>query len=174
MKRFYYLWITLFIILLDQATKLRVRYTMNIGESLQVIGDFFRLTYVTNTGAAFSFSLGSDAFNRAFFILSSIIAIFIFLYLFSKENKGIVISGYALILGGAVGNLIDRIAYGAVIDFFDFKFFSFIMDRWPVFNIADSSIVIAVFILLFDLFFPMQEKKVPNQEVNFQTIEESL
>jgi len=174
MKRFYYLWITFFIILLDQATKLRVRYTMELYESISVIGNFFRLTFVTNTGAAFSFSLGSDNVNRVFFILSSIIAIIIFIYLLSRENRRILQYGYALILGGAVGNLIDRIAYGYVVDFFDFKFFSFIMERWPVFNIADSAVVIAVVLLLIDIFFPLAKKAEVKPDINFHTIEESL
>ena len=170
MKKFYYLWITVLVILIDQATKLRVRYTMNIGDSISVIGDFFRLTYITNTGAAFSFSFGSDQLNKVIFIIASSLAIILFVYLLSKESRNIVKAAYALILGGAVGNLIDRIAYGAVIDFFDFKFITFIMERWPVFNIADSAIVIAICLLLIDLFFPVKV----SSKTDFQTIEESL
>ncbi len=169
------LWVTALVILLDQATKLRVRYLMQIGESQQILGDFFRLTYITNTGAAFSFSLGSDEINRLFFVIVSIVAILVFLYLLFKEERMITRLAYALILGGAFGNLFDRIAYGAVIDFFDFKFFSFVMERWPVFNIADSSIVIAIFLLLFDLIVPLKSKRMGERnENNFQTIEESL
>jgi signal peptidase II len=148
---------------------------MQLGESLSVLGDFFRLTYITNTGAAFSFSLGNDEINRLFFIVVSIVAILVFLFLLIKERRLITRIAYALILGGAFGNLIDRILYGAVIDFFDFKFFSFIMERWPVFNIADSAIVIAIFLLLFDLIVaPKDEKPGEGTENNFQTIEESL
>jgi signal peptidase II len=173
-KRYYFLWVTVLILLLDQATKLRVKSNLNIGESISVLGDFFRITLVTNPGAAFSLSLGSNAVNRLFFIISSSLAIVIFLYLLSKRNRRIVQYAYALILGGAVGNLIDRIAYGAVIDFFDFKFFTFIMERWPVFNIADSAIVLAVMLLLIDIFFPAKEKEGENQNFAMKTIEESL
>jgi|SRR5690554_3447280 len=174
-NRWHILWVTVLVILLDQATKLRVSYFMQLGESLSVLGDFFRLTYITNTGAAFSFSLGNDEINRLFFIVVSIVAILVFLFLLIKERRLITRIAYALILGGAFGNLIDRILYGAVIDFFDFKFFSFIMERWPVFNIADSAIVIAIFLLLFDLIVaPKDEKPGEGTENNFQTIEESL
>ncbi len=170
----YVLWVTVLIVLLDQATKLRVKYFMNIGESISVLGDFFRITFVTNPGAAFSFSLGDDSFNRIFFVLFSFIAILVFLYLLFKETRRIPQYAYAMILGGAIGNLIDRIAYGVVIDFFDFKFFSFIMERWPVFNIADSVIVLAIFLLLIDLFLPQKKKGQVNQNLDFKTIEESL
>ncbi|MBW6515356.1 MAG: signal peptidase II [Candidatus Cloacimonetes bacterium] len=174
MKKFYCLWITILVILLDQATKLRVSQSMSIGQRITVIGDFFRIHYITNTGAAFSISLGNESLDRIFFITSTTIAIIIFAYLLSKEKSRIIQCGYALILGGAIGNLIDRIAYGAVIDFFDFKFFSFIIDRWPVFNIADSAIVLAVILLLFDLFFPQKREEKAKQNINLETIEESL
>lgn len=168
------LWLTAFIILLDQATKLRVRYFMNLGESVSVLGDFFRITYITNAGAAFGLSLGGDMINRLFFVSVSVLALLLFTYLFVKEEKKNVQIAYALILGGALGNLIDRIVHGAVIDFFDFKFFSFVMDRWPVFNIADSAIVVAMFLLLIDIFFPFRGETKSKSEKDFPLIEEFL
>ncbi len=153
MKRFQYWWIPVIIILLDQATKLRVKHVMQIGESISVIGDFFRLTFVTNDGGAFSFSIGDGSFNRIFFIIVPFLALFLIFYLIRKSENRLTVIAYLMVIGGAVGNLIDRVAYGHVIDFLDFDFFDFIIHRWPVFNIADSAITIAIVLLIIDLIF---------------------
>ncbi len=149
-------WIPLLVILADQATKLRIRHFMNIGDSFNVWGDFFRMTYVTNTGAAFSFSLGTDLHNRIFFTITTLIATGLLIYLLHKTDETLPSVAFAMIIGGAIGNLIDRVAYGAVIDFLDFDFFNIIIQRWPVFNIADSMITIAVILLIIDMFISIK------------------
>ena len=97
-----------------------------------------------NTGAAFSLSFGPPGFNKIIFIILSLLAIFLIFYFLSKASSKIEKISFALILGGAVGNLIDRIVLGSVTDFIWCDFPDVIMTRWPVFNIADSSIVIAI------------------------------
>ncbi len=153
MIKFKYYWITVFVVLLDQATKLRVRHTMELWESFSVWGDFFRINYVTNYGGAFSLSIGDASLNRVFFMVATLIAMFLLVILILKTDKLMPAIAYWMILGGAIGNLIDRIAYGYVIDFLDFDFFDFIISRWPVFNIADSAVTIGVIILVIDLIF---------------------
>jgi signal peptidase II len=159
-------WIPLLIVLADQATKLRVRHFMNIGDSFRVWGDFFRITYVTNTGAAFSFSLGTDLYNRIFFTITTLVATGLLLFLLHKTDEILPSAAFAMIIGGAIGNLIDRIAYGAVVDFLDFDFFDIIIERWPVFNVADSMITIAVVLLIIDTLRSIKrtDKRVPIPE----------
>lgn len=151
--RFKYWWISILVILLDQATKLRIRHTMELFDSISVWGDFFRITYVTNYGGAFSISTGNMILNRLIFTIATIIAMGLVLFLITKTEKVAHLIAYFLVLGGGIGNLIDRVAYGYVVDFLDFDFFDVIIRRWPVFNVADSAITIAVIILLVDMIF---------------------
>jgi signal peptidase II len=132
------------------------------GEPIKITSQFFWLTHVQNTGAAFSLSLGSAVVNRIFFIVFSIIAIVILFFMQKKTESKVEKIAYSMILGGAFGNLIDRIFFGGVTDFIWWDFPDFIMERWPVFNIADSSIVVAICLLVvYYLFF---EKKI--KEIN--------
>ncbi len=124
---------------------------MVLHQTIPIIDGFFNLTYVRNTGAAFGIFAGSaEIFRRPFLILVSIIAIgFIFVMLKRLPEKGTgLITALAFILGGAAGNLIDRIVYGEVIDFLDFYWGSY---HWPAFNLADSFITVGVAITLFIL-----------------------
>ncbi len=132
------------------------------GGSFPVLGEFFRLTYVENPGMAFGIEIGGKIFFSVFSILASL-GIIYYLYRVRTERLGFRIS-LAMILGGALGNLIDRIFYGAlfqgaplfhgrVIDFLDFKFFDvaffeYHLSRWPVFNIADATVTVGVLLLL--------------------------
>lgn len=150
-KQFRYLWISAVIILLDQFVKIIIKQTLPLYESRNVLGEFLMLTHVRNTGAAFSISLGSPEFNRTFFIIMTILAIFFVIYLIYRSTTKLQRIAYCLIIGGAVGNLIDRILFGYVTDFVDVDFFNIIINRWPVFNVADSSIVIAMGLLILDL-----------------------
>lgn len=161
------------IVLADQITKLLVKgfsipllgisvRGMQYGVSKPVIGDFVRLTYIENPGMAFGIDLGGKWFFSVFSILASV-AILVYLYRAREESLGFRIS-LALILGGALGNLIDRVFYGVffsegplfygkVVDFFDVDFFNisvfgYHLSRWPVFNIADAAVTIGVFLLL--------------------------
>jgi len=148
MKKIQYIWITLVVILLDQVSKIIVRNYLEVGKVLKITKKFFWLTHVENTGAAFSLSFGNAALNKIIFICVSIIAIVLLIYLNNKSRSKVEKFVFALILGGAIGNLIDRIIFGKVTDFLWCDFPDIFMERWPVFNIADSSIVIAITIMI--------------------------
>jgi len=138
---------------------------MYLGQMIPVIGDFFRFTFVENPGMAFGYDPGSS-FKLIISIFSLVASIGLIFYLYVIRDKSWSLKiAIALILGGAVGNLIDRtfyglifdyapMFYGKVVDFFDVDFFDFSLfgrsyDRWPVFNIADAAVTIGVLILVF-------------------------
>lgn len=129
--------------LIDQLTKIWVRKNFALGETKNVL-PFLDFTYITNTGTAFGLAGG---FNYIF-IGASIIIICVMVFFKSKifypSNLSLV--SYSLIMGGAFGNLLDRFAFGSVIDFIDFRF-------WPVFNMADSFITVGACIFLFEANF---------------------
>jgi len=139
------------IVLLDQVTKWFVDRSMPLYRSIPVIDGFFDLTYIRNTGAAFGILAGSGAaFRLPFLMLFSFLAIgFIIVMLrrLPERETGLIIA-LTFILGGAVGNLIDRFAYGEVIDFLDFYWANY---HWPAFNVADSFITIGVTITVYYL-----------------------
>ena len=141
----------IFIVLLDQISKLIVDRTMPLNYSISVIEDFFNLTYIRNTGAAFGIFAGSSAaLRQPFLILFSLLAIgFIIMMLrrLPEAEKGLMVA-LTFILGGALGNLIDRLLYGEVIDFLDFYWSRF---HWPAFNVADSFITVGVTLTLYRL-----------------------
>ena len=132
------------IVLLDQATKWIVDRTMPLYHSIPVIDGFFDLTYIRNTGAAFGILAGSGAaFRLPFLVFFSLLAIgFIIVMLrrLPERETGLIIA-LTFILGGAIGNLIDRFAYAEVIDFLDFYWGNY---HWPAFNVADSFITVGV------------------------------
>ena len=139
------------ILILDQATKFIVDHTIPLHHSIPVIDDLFSLTYIRNTGAAFGMLAGSAAhFRIPFLVLFSVLAIvFIIVMVRRLPDREIgLITALAFILGGAIGNLIDRIAYCEVIDFFDFYWSRY---HWPAFNLADSFITVGVLITVFYL-----------------------
>lgn len=141
-----------FIVLLDQVSKWIVDHTMPLHHSIPVIENLFNLTYIRNTGAAFGILAGSAAFFRLpFLIFFSLVAIGLVATLLRRlpeEEKGLMIA-LSFILGGASGNLIDRLLYGEVIDFLDFHWYRF---HWPAFNFADSFITVGVVLTLYYLF----------------------
>ena len=132
------------IVVVDQLTKMIVDQTMALHQSIAIIDGFFSLTYVRNTGAAFGIFSGSAAiFRRPFLIAVSICAIaFIFRMLkrLPEHEKGLM-TALTFIVAGAIGNLIDRIFFGEVIDFLDVYWGNY---HWPAFNVADSFITIGV------------------------------
>lgn len=140
-----------FIILLDQLAKIIVDRTMPLNHSIPVIENLFSLTYIRNAGAAFGIFAGGDAlFRLPFLVFFSLLAIgFIVMMLgrLPEREKGL-ITALTFILGGAIGNLIDRLLYGEVIDFLDFYWSRF---HWPAFNFADSFISLGVMITLYRL-----------------------
>ena len=169
------LFISLFIVVIDQITKLLVRGIsipflniniegMHYGQSVDIFGSFMKFTFVENPGMAFGIEMGetSKLFLSLFSIAASV-GIIIYLYKIQDHPFG-VRAALALILGGAVGNLIDRTYYGVIfeyaplfygsvvdfinVDFFDFTIFGRTYERWPIFNIADAAVTIGVGLLL--------------------------
>lgn len=167
------------VVLLDQWTKALVRHQMHLHESIPIIPHLFNLTYIRNPGAAFGLFVGMDHTYRTVFFLSiTVAAVVVIGYFFfasilddrrqglsttgavsraggtslprgSRHNRWLRI-GLALVFGGAIGNLIDRMRYGEVVDFLDWYLGAY---HWPAFNVADSSITIGVTVLLAAAFF---------------------
>ncbi len=140
-----------FIVVTDQITKFLVDQWMPLHHSIPVIDGLFSLTYIRNTGAAFGIFAGSAAaFRLPFLIVFSLVAVgFVVAMLRRLQPDQIgLVTALAFILGGAVGNLIDRVAYGEVIDFLDFYWGRY---HWPAFNVADSFITVGVVITVFYL-----------------------
>jgi signal peptidase II len=134
-------------------------YGINPNQSYEVIGDFFRITVIENPGAVFGISFSSAHLNQVILTAISAVAIVVIFLLFRKSEHPLANWSFTLILSGAVGNLLDRISRGAVIDFLDFDFPDFIMERWYIFNIADACIVIGVIILVIYYAFVEQSVK---------------
>ena len=132
--------------LLDLISKEIVSHYMTYNLSISVIGNFFRLTFLRNRGIAFGLLGGFS--NILIWVSLLVIIIILFAFKDIKEQKPIVKISLGLILGGALGNLLDRIRFGSVRDFLDFGLNSNL--RWPVFNIADSAVFVGIiFIILF-------------------------
>lgn len=165
--------VTILIVLIDQASKLLVKgfsipslrlyHTgMQLGETIPVLGEFFRLTFVENPGMAFGIDAGSKLFLTLFTIAATV---GITWYLYTIRNGPLLLRlALACILGGALGNLIDRVFYGVIfgegpllhgkvvdffdVDFFDISFAGFELTRWFVFNVADASVSVGVVLML--------------------------
>ena len=137
------------VIVIDQITKLAIEAHFQQGEFMPITS-FFNLVLAYNPGAAFNFLANHDGWQRWFFTaLSLTAAIFISLYMRKNRHLPRLCAGLAFILGGAIGNLIDRVRIGKVVDFLDFYVGN---AHWPAFNVADSAIFIGVAILLIDEF----------------------
>lgn len=178
------LFVSLAIVLIDQVTKLAVKgfsipalkihyFGMYEGERIHVLGNFFRITFIENPGMAFGFDPGLNfkLWISIFSILASV-GLVTYIYYVRKQSLTLRLS-LAFILGGAIGNLIDRMLYGVfygyapvfygrVVDFLDFDFFHFSLfgktfDRWPIFNIADAAVTMGVLILI--LFYRQNQKE---------------
>jgi signal peptidase II len=196
MKIFY---ITFFIVLADQITKLLVKGIkipslgleikgMQLYDSFNVLGDFFRITYIENPGMAFGIDFGESA--KLYLTLFSLFAsIAITIYLIRHKNEKLSLRlPLAMILGGALGNLIDRmfygliyneapLFYGKVVDFLDFDFFNISLfgysyDRWPIFNIADLSVSLGVIILLIFHREKKEETSTDENQENKNSVDE--
>ncbi len=140
--------LSLAIVVLDQITKVYVMQTMRLHESIVVISDFFSITYIRNPGAAFGFlSSSSSTFRFVFFGLTSLFAVGLLGTILVRMPKHDWLGqlSVAAILGGAIGNLLDRLRYGEVIDFLDFYVNGY---HWPAFNVADSAITVGVVFLI--------------------------
>jgi signal peptidase II len=145
------------ILVLDQATKFFIDRTFRLYESVPVVENFFHLTYVRNKGAAFG--IFADSAVRVPFLISvSLVASLGILWYLGKLRDSQVLTNFALslIFGGAVGNLIDRVRFGEVIDFLDAHWYQY---HWPAFNVADSAISVGVALLLIDMLREERRKR---------------
>jgi len=143
----FYAWLGLsaVVIILDQATKLLVSSAFRLGESL-TLTSFFDLVFVFNRGAAFSFLSHADGWQRWFFVALALgISAWIVVMLKRHAAEKLLPVALALILGGALGNVIDRLNHGAVVDFLYFHIAEY---YWPAFNVADSAISVGIFLML--------------------------
>ena len=140
------LFVSAALVLADQISKTIVVRTMSLYESVPIIQNFFHFTYITNDGMAFGINFPFGYF--IFTTVSILLTTFLFWYLWSVRNHSIIIRlGIGLIIAGAIGNLIDRIFLGEVIDFLDFMIGDF---HWYVFNLADSYVTVGMGLVLFD------------------------
>ena len=143
-----WLWLSALVVVADQASKQFIAASMSLYDSIPVV-PFLRLTYVHNTGAAFSFLSDAGGWQRWLFAGLAIVSgaiIAVWLGRLEQRQKLLAVS-LALILGGAVGNLINRLVYGYVIDFIDVYYQAW---HWPAFNVADAAISIGVALMLLD------------------------
>jgi len=150
-----WLWLSLFIVVLDQITKIGISASLELYQSIPIMPSF-NLTLLHNKGAAWSILATAGGWQRWFLGGVAIIVIAIITAWLNriKRQEYWLASALALVIGGAVGNVIDRIIYGYVVDFIDIYYQTW---HWPAFNIADSAITVGIFIFLFHLLF----KKMP-------------
>ncbi len=163
-KKYWALFIICFCVLLaDQWTKSMVQDRIPLYHSVEVIRGVFNLTHVRNTGGAFGIFGGERrGLGSSLFVVVSLIAIGVLLYLFIKvkqSEKTLAVS-FSLVLSGAIGNLIDRFRYGEVIDFFDFHLRSY---HWPAFNIADTAICVGIGLMALELLIKDHGKSTKSQ-----------
>jgi len=145
-----WLWLSLLIIILDQATKLWASHSLDFNQPVAVL-PYLNLTLLYNTGAAFSLLAQAGGWQRWFLtVLALFVSAFIITWLsrLQPQQRWLAVA-LALILGGALGNVIDRIIYGYVIDFIDVYYQNW---HWPAFNIADSAISVGAVMLIIDAF----------------------
>jgi signal peptidase II len=135
-------------VILDQVTKAAVVGGMGIGERSPVFGTFLRLTHIRNSGAVFGMMRGAGTYFTFFSIVAA--AVLVVVLFVAKRASTLVRVSLGMVLGGAVGNLIDRLRYGAVVDFLDVGISESV--RWPCFNVADSAITVGVFLLIVSSF----------------------
>lgn len=146
--------VSILVIVLDQITKLTVVSQMRFGEAIPVTS-FFQLVHVYNPGAAFSFLANQGGWQRWFFvILAVLICGWLFVMLRQHQHERALPLAFSLIIGGAIGNVIDRLVHGAVVDFL---YFHIGRHGWPAFNLADSAITLGVIIMLASQFWPQRK-----------------
>jgi signal peptidase II len=139
------------LIIVDQLSKGAIQSSFALGESVSIIDGFFNFTYVRNTGAAFGMGAGvAEIWRKILFLFLPVLVCVWIIVMFFKSLKGpfYMSLAYALIIAGAVGNLIDRFSLGYVVDFLDFYWKD---SHFPAFNVADSAITVAGFLLAYDV-----------------------
>lgn len=155
-----WLWLSGLVILLDQLSKFVVTRYLTLFESVNVM-PLLDLTLLHNTGAAFSFLADAGGWQRWFFIVLGLVVsavIVVWLRRLPRRGQGLLAAGLGLITGGALGNVIDRLVFGYVIDFIDVHYGQW---HWPAFNIADSAITVGAVLIIWDSLFlaPKREKR---------------
>ena len=136
---------------MDQASKYLIDSSMRLHDSIPIINGLFSITYVRNPGAAFGFLAGANPYFRAVFFICVTIAAVILIVYYLKANKlesVLLTTSLSLVMGGAVGNLIDRVRFGEVTDFLDVYLGT---HHWPAFNVADSAISVGAVLLLIEM-----------------------
>ncbi len=157
-KLFFFL-ISLFVLFLDQITKRWIVKTMFYGDSKNIIGNFLRFTYFRNPNSVFGLEFGGAVVSTLLTVIAFIFVMFLF---FKGDNRFSLVS-FSLIIGGALGNLTDRIRYMEVIDFIDVGVKRW---RWPTFNVADSFVTIGlILIIIYFLFIDKSHKEAKPSEM---------
>lgn len=163
MNRLFKLLVLIFsIIIIDQLSKGYFQSNYQLGQSTTLIDNFFHLTYVQNRGAAFGFAAGFSDWIRVLVLRVFPVGIVIGLMVMvwkdrNDDEKALTTWGYAMIVGGAIGNLIDRFSLDYVVDFLDFQFGTY---HYPAFNVADSCITTAVILLFIDMILEQKRQKI--------------
>ena len=152
------------VLLLDQLTKLYIVSTFALYESVTVFENFFHITYILNPGAAFGIFAGRAAsFRIPFFLTLSVVASVGIVIFYRAVEERLVQVALSLILGGAIGNMIDRARLGEVIDFIDVHWYN---NYWPAFNVADSAITIGVGLMILDMVLKEKRRKTYNPQIS--------
>lgn len=145
-----WLWLSLLVVLLDQSSKQLIEASLLVYETVSML-PFFNLTLAYNEGAAFSFLSDQGGWQRWFFALTAILVTSVLVVWLSRlRNERLLAISLSLVIGGAVGNLIDRLTFGHVIDFLDLYYGDY---HWPAFNVADIAITFGVILLFVDALF---------------------
>jgi len=145
------------VVLIDQVSKALILKYLPVHHSISVVAGFFDITHIHNPGGAFGLmaNMGAGIRTVVFLFISSLaVGLIFYLYIKTPRTHSFLAIGFALIFGGAIGNLIDRVRFGFVVDFLDVYVKSL---HWPAFNIADSAITVGILIFIFHLLF----KKMP-------------
>jgi signal peptidase II len=156
------------VLLADQATKLLILRTMRLGQAIPVVPGFFDIVFVLNPGAAFGFlATLPDQVRNPFFVAISVAAVALIAFYHARylRTHRLASMALSLVLGGALGNLIDRLRYGVVVDFLDVHIYQY---HWPAFNVADSAISIGVSLMILDMLLDWRQTRT-TQDVTRKT-----
>ncbi|ACH40641.1 lipoprotein signal peptidase [Citrifermentans bemidjiense Bem] len=154
--------VSVLVLVLDQVTKVYIDKTMRLHDSITVIEGFFNITYLRNKGAAFGI-LANSSWRLPFFLLVSAVAVVVILVVVSRlrDDQKVSALSLSLIFSGALGNLIDRVRLGEVIDFLYVHWYE---HYWPAFNVADSAICVGVFLLAIEMVLEERREKAQKQQ----------